>query len=352
LALPKEIDPRNIAQARRDRDVAKDEVSRFEGEHNVLKIQIDSKQQLRAGLMSELPQAHAKYLSEKHPICPICKVPIDQALAKGCGLSSAPCDLHALQMEISQKKQRITDLGQEISQLQRRGPVLDTTIEKAKDHFRKLNLGLSKLEHALDTSSRSILDAQRLVDDIHKYEALVAEYDKARLSDAKMDEELKHTRDAIAAYRDSTSSRVARLSDRFDGILRELVSPDIRGSLRIDGKGLKLNVELGGNRSTAAIDSLKIVAFDLAVLVMSMEERLFVAGLLVHDSPREADLTNIIYGKLFPFAAKLESCTEIPLFQYIITTTTAPPETFKTDQWIRLQVKGAPASERLLRTDL
>jgi len=47
-----------------------------------------------------------------------------------------------------------------------------------------------------------------------------------------------------------------------------LVPGDIKGSAKLDGNGLKLNVELGGYRSTVAIESLKVVAFDLAVLAM------------------------------------------------------------------------------------
>ena len=104
--------------------------------------------------------------------------------------------------------------------------------------------------------------------------------------------------------------------------------------------------------STAAIDSLKVIAFDLSALCMSIEGTTFLPAFLVHDSPREADLGLSADHRLFQFARSLEAVGGQPLFQYIITTTTSPPEEFRTSPWLRLKVEGSPAEERLLRRDL
>jgi hypothetical protein len=42
----------------------------------------------------------------------------------------------------------------------------------------------------------------------------------------------------------------------------------------------------------------------------------------------------------------------MPLFQYVVTTTTEPPEQFRAAPWLRLTIKGAPAEERLFGVDL
>jgi hypothetical protein len=160
-----------------------------------------------------------------------------------------------------------------------------------------------------------------------------------------MERALETTRNSLSAYRAAASNVINRLSMWFDAILGELVPGDIRGEAILDGNGLTLRVELGGDRSTAAIDSLKVVAFDLAVLAMSVESRMFLPTFLVHDSPREADLSSSIYERFFTFAAKLEGYGPEPLFQYIMTTTSAPPDAFQDDQWVRLKVKGSPATE-------
>ena len=107
-----------------------------------------------------------------------------------------------------------------------------------------------------------------------------------------------------------------------------------------------------GERSTAAIESLKVVAFDLAAVAMTMEGHTRLPGVLAHDSPREADLGRSIYDRLFGLAKKFEGFGPAPLFQYIVTSTTEPPGEFHSAPWLRLKVRGAPPEERLLGIDL
>jgi hypothetical protein len=94
------------------------------------------------------------------------------------------------------------------------------------------------------------------------------------------------------------------------------------------------------------------LAFDLAALCLSIEGTTRVPAFVLHDSPREADLGISIYHELFRMVQELEGSAGQPLFQYIITTTTEPPETFKADPRLRLVIRGAPAKERLLGMDL
>jgi hypothetical protein len=110
-------------------------------------------------------------------------------------------------------------------------------------------------------------------------------------------------------------------------------------------------VQWGGERSTAAIESLKVIAFDLAVLCMSMEGATRLPAFLVHDSPREADLGLSVYHRLFDLVSGLEGGST-SAFQYIVTTTTQPPPEFQKEPWLRLELRGAPPEERLLRCDL
>jgi hypothetical protein len=113
-----------------------------------------------------------------------------------------------------------------------------------------------------------------------------------------------------------------------------------------------LGVTLGGDRSTVAIDSLKVIAFDLAVLCMSIEGKIRLPAFLIHDSPREADLGLSVYHRLFETVQALEGDAEEPLFQYIVTTTTPPPERFLRKPWLVETLRGTPDIERLLKQDL
>lgn len=352
LKLPEGIDPADVEKARQERDLAKEESDRAQSEAQYLSDEIASKDELRSFIVGELPEAHARIVNEEHPVCPICKVSIDKAVAEGCGISMEKCDLHSLQKEIEQKRARIRKLEQEISSLRQKVPTLQAEAAKRKKRFDELEQALKKIEKSRDASSGSIREAQRMIEDVDQYETLVVNCDRARSLAEKTEDKLEKTRASIAKYRGSSSAIITSLSNWFDSVLRELVPGDIRGSAKLDGNGLKLDVELGGLRSTVAIDSLKVVAFDLATLAMSLERSLFFPGMLVHDSPREADLSEEVYRRLFEFSAKLEECGSAPLFQYILTTTTAPPDRFQHEPWLRLNVKGAPAEERLLKVDL
>jgi hypothetical protein len=352
LQLSEGIDPEDVEKTRRDRDSAKEEVNRIQGDVKLLAGQIAAKQETQSLIAGELPEAHARLVNEKNPVCPICKVRIDKALADGCGISTETCDLYSLQMEISQKRSRISELDREISSLRQKEPTLEAEAAKSKNRFDELDRALKKIEKSYDAFSGSVRAVQRVIEDVDEYETLFANYDRAHSAAGKMEEKLEKTRASIAKYRGSSSAIIASLSNWFDNVLRELVPGDIRGYAKLDRNGLRLDVELGGYRSTVAIDSLKVVAFDLAILAMSLERSLFFPGLLIHDSPREADLSETVYRHLFEFPAKLEECGPVPLFQYILTTTTAPPDCFQREPWLRLVVKGAPAAERLLKVDL
>src|SRR5690606_4551186 len=100
------------------------------------------------------------------------------------------------------------------------------------------------------------------------------------------------------------------------------------------------------------IDSLKVVAFDLAALCLSIECLSRVPAFLIHDSPREADLGLSLCHRLFHLVHESEEASALPLLQCIVTTTTEPPDSYAQAPWLALTLRGAPASERLLRRDL
>ena len=112
-------------------------------------------------------------------------------------------------------------------------------------------------------------------------------------------------------------------------------------------------IEHHGERESAALETVKLLAFDLAAMTESVQGRGRFPRFLVHDGPREADLSADIYERVFLFAQRLEECFEgEPDFQYIVTTKTRPPDHFLREPCRRLTLAGVPAAERLLRCDL
>ena len=156
----------------------------------------------------------------------------------------------------------------------------------------------------------------------------------------------------MVEHRKSVNKTIRKLSAKFDAVFRELVPDNVSGIVKLDGNGLTLEIQHGGTCTTAALESLKVVAFDLAVLAMTVEGQTYLPAFLLHDSPREADLGASLYSRLFDLASQLEKCGPSPLFQYIITTTTSPPEQYQSDDYVKLKIHGSPAQERMLKADL
>jgi hypothetical protein len=71
---------------------------------------------------------------------------------------------------------------------------------------------------------------------------------------------------------------------------------------------------------------------------------------LIHDEPRQQDMTDEEYWRLFKLARKLENlCSGKPLFQYFITTASPPPIDERDDEFVVLKLDpGLPYDEGLL----
>lgn len=353
LDLPDDINITDLEEARVKRNEARQEFDTVQAALRDTEITIEEKRKAIGYVRAELPEASAEYNRENKPVCPICRVPIDKVKAEGCSISAITCDLNALQARIKKLEETISREEEEINRLEEtKKPELQQKMALAKQRLEPLENAVSKLEAVLLDHSQEQKNASRIVDSANRYESLISEKSQMQQQVDSAAENLTTIRETLVEHRKNVAEVIRSLSSRFDTILKELIHAPVKGEAKLDGNGLALKVELGGDRSTAAIESLKVVAFDLAVLTLSMEGRTCLPAFLLHDSPREADLGNSIYKRLFELPHKLEKLSDTASFQYIITTTTAPPEQFKNEEWLKLTIKGSPASERLLKTDL
>lgn len=302
-------------------------------------------------MKGEMPGISAQVAKSATPICPVCEVPIDRALAEGCGMSHKLPDLQAIRHrrqcnidEIAAEERRHREISESVaSTLQALAPA-----RIARDALRAR---VRAAQHIHDARSGAWFKARRVIDDVKRLDQMLSELELEEAKAGSHAAEVEEKRELTGTFRTAQREVFDRLSRFFDGVIREIVGPMAQGKVSLDGNGLKLVVELGGERSTAAIDSLKVIAFDLAVMCMSVEGGTRLPAFLLHDSPREADLGLSVYHRLFALAKGLEA-PEPPLFQYIVTTTTRPPDDVQVEPWLRECLRGSPAQERLLRRDL
>ena len=285
-------------------------------------------------------------------LCPLCKVPIDRALAEGCSITIHPCDLDKARVDLAAARSRRREVEIDCSNLAAENPLLKQRLALADQRRLVARRRIDQLLAAVGSRSEAERHADRLVGDAERLIRLLANQEDA----ARTADEESRRKDAlkgrVEAHRDRVADVLRVLNARFDAVLNWVVPDEVRGRATLDGNGLNIQVNKGGDCVAAAIESLKVVLFDVAVLTLAIEGEAQLPSLMIHDSPREADLGLSIYHQLFPLLAELETCGPQPLFQYVMTTTTAPPKEFQKEPWHRLTLRGAPASERLFGMDL
>ncbi len=318
----------------------------------VVEARIPGIEALIRRIKGELPSISIDVDKSVIPLCPICDVPIDRALAEGCKLSHKLPNLEEATQRQTQRKQDIASETQRLQENKVERERVSAALIPARKHAEELSQRLRAAEKARDERSDAWYRTRRLIDDAGRLDEFLVTQEQVQSSADTLDGEMEAKRDQTGAFRDAQAGIFGRLSYFFDAIIREMVGQNAAGKVALDGNGLKLSVELGGERSTAAIDSLKVIAFDLAVMCMSIEGGTRLPAFFVHDSPREADLGLSVYHRLFHLVRNLEQGEGQSLFQYIVTTTTRPPDAVLGQPWLRDKLGGAPAEARLLRRDL
>ncbi|CEI15172.1 putative chromosome segregation SMC protein [Pseudomonas aeruginosa] len=342
----------DLDSVRQAHESAQAEVARVQADIGRQEAVIPAIERAISAIKGEYPAlAYSLKEAENYP-CPICEVPIDRVLASQCGLSHKVPDLEACKarLEIGKKvlndeQDRLESANSLLKQLRPELALAKQDATRKEQHYRNL----LKLREQRDGAWYV---ARKAVDDVERLASLLEQQQSAEVRLDRHQTDIEQARERIGALQSQNATAFSKLAQKFDPIIRRLVGPEASGEIRLTGNGLSLVVQMGGDRSTSAIDSLKVVAFDLATLCMSIEGDTRLPAFLLHDSPREADLGLALYHSLFHLVHELEEFGSAPLFQYIVTTTTPPPQEYAQAPWIAVQLRGSPASERLLKRDL
>jgi len=303
---------------------------------------------------SESPGLSATIDEAEAPMCPVCEVPIDRALADGCKLSHKLPNLASLKERRAKNSQDLREKKLDVLEANNAIARLRLELDAAKAKWDKSRKDLAAARRLRDERTEAWYAVRRVGDDVASLEKLLSENAVAQKKVGRLDEQLKELKKDAAAERDQHALVFSRLTTHFDPLVRRLLGrhPTASGKIQHDGNGLQLIVDFGGERNTPAIDLVKVLAFDLATLCRSIEGETRLPALLIHDSPRSSDLGLSIYHELFHLMHALEDVGSGPQFQYILTTTSRPPDELVGDNRIRLKLKGAPAEARLLGRDL
>lgn len=345
-------DTAELGTARKALQDANEELNRANEKRIRLDAQLPAEKQVLTLLSSEIPGLSTAAENAASQVCPICEVPIDKALAEKCGLSHKLHNEAECRARLTTKRQEIGDQQKKIGDLEAQLKALQPVIALAKQKVEQTEKRAQAIENVRDARTSAWQAATRLKEGVERFAELSIECDNLRKSLRGLEDNLVKERERLAAFRDKQGLTFGRITEKFSAIIRRLVNESAKGTVTLSGNGLEIVVDVDGDRRTAAIESLKVLAFDLACLCLSIEGASRLPAFLVHDSPREADLGLSIYDELFRLMHELETMTEATAFQYIVTTTTRPPNDLRHDPWLRLTLKGAPGSDRLMARDL
>ncbi|MBN1843817.1 MAG: hypothetical protein JW883_16245 [Deltaproteobacteria bacterium] len=150
----------------------------------------------------------------------------------------------------------------------------------------------------------------------------------------------------------SHSEHIEELRRVFDDTVKEALSKDYSGMVTFDRGELNFQITYGETLAGEAIDTLTILLGDMSAVILGMCGRGHHPGFLVHDSPREADLGVRVYHGFLRFVAELHSrcggANQAP-FQYIVTTTTTPPEELQAQEFVRVKLDARSEAGLLFR---
>jgi hypothetical protein len=304
----------------------------------------------RANLLErESGERWSEVREAKHPVCPYDGTPLDVDEVRFlCPLPRLPDPAAAARIAAETdetRRQVLTDLFEDEKNLTTLRGDKASLDEKVKALRRRI--AANEFSVAAATSASQAAWATKGM--VRRLVELHRQSDAALSAEAEAKEALRDLQDQQVAGLAAFSTR--NLQRWFDFLVQRIVAPEANGTIVLDGNGLHPRIQWRGTRRSVALNSLQIVLFDLAAMLCAVEGNSRAPAFLVHDSPREGDLDPWTYARLFEAVFELGPDESTAPFQYIVTTTTDPPDG-RVRTRVRLRISADVEQHRLFQVDL
>lgn len=292
----------------------------------------------------------------------VCGVSSDVARAKGCKLftaheKKANEKLEALAIEQASDE---VSASEDVAALEAAIVEARSALEQARREQKEAEAAHVLKRSELAGQREKIAAERAAIEELERLYGYMAnaEVEAQKNTDrlAKVVELLKASIERQAMLQRQRQDAQGRISDRFQTVVRALLGEHVDAKTLLKNRRIELYVEDRGERDGAAMETIKLLAFDLAALELGMDGHGGSPGMLVHDGPREADMDGRIYERLFLYAKHLEDMAAAgnpASFQYIVTTTAPPPKEMQKAPYLLDPLLDASKPEgRLLGMDL
>lgn len=250
------------------------------------------------------------------------------------------------------REDRINEKKEVIEQTEREIAAITAEHDQHKAAVRSAETAVAvaeaKFANAAGESRQAVSQCDFLLKRFQKYVTSSATRDQLERDRQSTEAALKELEKRREARADTRTRQLVRLNHCFQEVMNGLIRRS-GGKLSLDLKsGIASNPEASSGEAMGSAG--RVVGFDLVSLVASVDGFGSHPRFLIHDSPREADLNELIYRNLFQFVLKLETRfpDHQPAFQYILTTTSPPPD-FIRGEYIRETLHDESPDGRLLR---
>ncbi len=198
----------------------------------------------------------------------------------------------------------------------------------------------------------------KLSGDIYRLESYKADKEtyNSELSDAisalnkKLDglqTEIKSVESSLGSERVKHKALCDELESLFNRLIQHFLSPQYLGRI-VFFPVEKLDFRINGMKGEA-VQTFTCIMADIAAMMWSVEGKGYHPRFLIHDSPREADLSGTAYASFLNWMHRLSESLggESAPFQYFVTTTTSPPQELVDAGCVRLRLGSIPTSDML-----
>ncbi|MBU5672196.1 DUF2326 domain-containing protein [Paenibacillus brevis] len=244
--------------------------------------------------------------------------------------------------------------------------LLESTLSH-QEEIKLLNEQRRELQQMIDVIDASFKkDVNEILEQIDDKEGVIANYRKELLelnnslnlsSDVEIyyadwqeaKQKLTDINKSIATILKEVDQRLLSFQIKVNEVIKFLFSNTRVGLLKRSEKKGNLSLEIkhtttDGIDDGAASFPLRVIAFDLALLMLAISEDTNHPKFLLHDSPNVHDIDPKVYRRIFSFILQLEKdileTNDRVDFQYLITTIDIPDE-LKDSEYVRLTLDNS-----------
>lgn len=220
--------------------------------------------------------------------------------------------------------------GRAVAALARKNEMV-SKVQALEQQEESLKKALNKVRIARRTAEIEASKWPNLLDELARWNDSAgsakaqAEIDAAQVEITRTDRDLGSARMQLALLHQDKSTREKALASITDALTQTLLPDGAFGAFdpRDEDRPFRLSM-----RGGEAYRVLEVLLGDIACMLDSAGLSSSLPGFVIHDCPREADMSIGLYENFFSLVNGLEKTVfagEDPPFQYIVTTTTPPP---------------------------